>query len=204
MASLFHSLVVIGAGVSASACGGVTNVSSGGTPDEAAGRNGAGGGAGRGAGASLNAGAQSGIGVGGTAGRAGTGGAGGDVLSIDPAISNFPLPDPGTLAQWNCTDQLGGCDSPLDGMQIKPYYLASPCPIDTSRPRSATDCASDEWFRCLSARTGDVVIAVNCECAPMLDAGCSCDGVGPSYRHTVVCHDRDMTCGCAYTGILVH
>jgi hypothetical protein len=117
----------------------------------------------------------------------------------------IPLPDGETLAQWTCTNQLGGCASSIGAMQFRPYELIEPCPVDPTRPRSTADCASDEWFRCLPARTGNVVVAVNCECVPMLDAGCSCHvDRGFSIENTAVCHERDMMCGCAITGILVH
>src|SRR5688572_21243172 len=99
VANLFHSLVVIGAGISGAACGGTTSISSGGKPDEAAG--------------SENGGSQSGgtggqpmvVGLGGAGSSAGGNLAIGGFRPMDPPpTTGGPLPDAGTLAQWGCSN----------------------------------------------------------------------------------------------------
>lgn len=196
MAKLFHALVAIGTGICASNCGGIV-VGTTGKPDEASGGSGAGGNPGGSVGGSGVGGAP--LGGSSAGGITALGG-----VPANPSPVPEPLPDAGTLAQWDCTAVFGGCGSRGANQAVDPYLLSSSCPVDPSRPRSAADCGPNLWFQCTAARYGDagVGILVDCTCAPMTDAGCACPPGFLGRERPSACHGHSMTCGCAYTGIL--
>jgi hypothetical protein len=155
------------------------------------------------------------VGAGGTAagGFLGTGGAaaGGSAGSsaVNPADAAPGLPDPATVAQWDCRMSFAGCEL---GTGAPPYGMAtgltltSQCPVDRNRPRTAADCPDSTWFSCyLAYYTDKTPILVNCACAPRLPG--SCDDC-PSIRNLYVnppaqCNGPVKVCGCIYAGILV-
>ena len=195
----FHAIVVAGAGISASDCGGVADV---GETSEGDGGSSAGGKAAAGASAGGNSGSRP-I-TGGRAasgGRAATGGTPqtGGSLGVEP-------PDPATLAQWDCTaQQLGHCFFRRTEEGPHVYRLSETCLVNPSRPRTSADCPADSWFACLPALwpRQEGTVYVNCQCIPMIDAGCT----GAGYRGVVdcepaVCDGADLICGCAQPVIL--
>jgi hypothetical protein len=75
---------------------------------------------------------------------------------------------------------------------------ATHCAVDVSKPKSAADCAANEWFECrLGVYQGDLV-DVDCGCTAMLGATCACPRAD-----TVTCQGNAKVCSCAITGILV-
>lgn len=185
VARLFNALVVLGAGISASDCGGQIESDT----------NGIGGASGTGG----SAGGTASTGGAPTGGFFGTGGnATGGAISSDATW----LPDAATLAQWSCDGVLSTCGSFGDG----PYVtLSAACPLDATRPSSPADCNSNEWFQCVQAQWLDgTPILVSCECTPYdaADAApCVCIDPNGGYMDAL-CTDREKVCFC-YTGILI-
>jgi hypothetical protein len=188
VASLFHSLVVLGAGISGAACGGTT-IASGGKLDEVAGT------AGGGSRAAGQNGGQSAI-----TGNGGAGSGSGGALLIGgspPMEPLTPLPDAGTLAQWSCSTD--SCANASNG--LRPFSFSQACPVDPQRPRTASECTDSEWFQCFVGAIGGTEVLVNCSCVPKSDAGCVCMSGDVGVQFPSQCADHNMLCGCAYTGI---
>lgn len=202
MSRFFHSLVVFGAGISLSGCGGKT------TDDRQHTDQAAGGSSGFGSGGFASTGGSTQLGFGGTGG-----GAGGDSTGIiigtfqpaDPPKDAGPIPDGATLAQWDCSDQAYGCEY-LGGMGGALVGLHEACPVDESRPRTASDCSSAQWFECDAAILNGRQVAVTCRCTPRGDGGVGCnDGCislnTGQYQPSLLCVNHSKLCGCAVTGI---
>lgn len=176
----FHALVVVGAAVSATACGGRSENQ----PDGEA----TGGGAGDVGGSGTAAGSSNASGAGG-GGTAGTGGRG-------------PFPEP-TLptAQWDCRDSFSGC---VDALGVTAHQLTGSCRVNESGPTSAADCPSGGILTCALAVTvsGEPVL-VNCECWPGGESACGgCSSLNGRNGTPVSCTPELKICECAYTGIL--
>lgn len=189
MPRLFHTLVVFGAGLSLSGCGGrAVGIEESDDPGD----DGAGGApsGGKGGGITFTGGRASGNG-----GARGSGGA--------PGAGGAPF-DPSLSAQWDCTKQLGVCSS--NGTPAMAFFLEEPCPTDPTRPKSTADCAPDEWFECYLAVLAMTPLVVNCQCAPVAaDPNCATCSDVPGYdtrAEPASCVGRTKFCGCAYTGIL--
>jgi hypothetical protein len=190
VAKLFHSLVVLGAGISGAACGGTTTISSGGTPDHAAGSGNGGAGAG---GVRQSSGGRSG--VGGQLILIGTGG-----IGTGGSFDAGSLPDAGTLAQWACSPYLLECGS-ISSSGLTSFLLRTACTVHPELPRSAADCRPSELFECYVASFQGREVLVNCDCTPKSDAG-ECYCVSPRYEFIPAqCSDHSSLCGCAFTGI---
>ena len=204
MSRFFHSLVVFGAGVSLSGCGGKTTDANQHTDEGAGGSSGVGSG-----GESANGGVQSIVGGAGGGVQTILGGATGGATGIvgtplppaDPYIDAGPVPDLGTLAQWDCTQQTGNCEFDSDGIGLE--LLRRACPVDKSRPRAASDCDSTQWFECDEAVLDGRRVAVTCRCMPGGDSGVSCDLCTPLNpgltQRTISCVSHSKICGCAVT-----
>jgi hypothetical protein len=200
----FHAIVVAGAGVSALDCGGAT-VDVGETKSGDGGSS-AGGKAATG-GASQSAGGSGGSrpATGGSAATGGSTATGGTPLTGgSPGVE--PLPDRGTLAQWDCTEQeLGVCYHGQNEYGLSGRVLSESCRVDPSRPRTAADCPANYWFACQSAwwwPENQTAVYVNCQCIST-DGGCT----GVAYPGAVaceiaVCLGEDLICGCAHPVIL--
>jgi hypothetical protein len=188
MSRLFHTLVVVGSGVTISSCGGKT------TGDAASGESSTGGGG------YTNA----------------EGHAGGTVIPTfmsDPSANggsaaedaSIPVVDGGSAGpvatgpstQWSCSTSFGQCrEVQVDGSYVSAYEPET-CHSDPSRPRTEADCALEEWFACELAFIGGQALPVNCSCEPSSTTGCGSVGCpGP-----VTCFDHSKLCGCAITGI---
>lgn len=231
MSRFFHTLVIVGAGISAAACGGQSESHSGGE-----GADGGGGSGGTGAGgAAANGGsaASGGTGAGGTAGgggsggtiatggtggggagRGGTSGSGGSSAGTGGLVlgggtggtgMKGPFPEPELpTSQWDCTNSFTGCVGVLG---VTAHQLTGDCPVDETFPKSAADCASDEIYTCMLAvtATGEALL-VNCECMYGGSAGddrcLGCISLRHRNGEPVSCEPSLKICECAYTGIL--
>jgi hypothetical protein len=216
MSRLFHAVVVAGAGLSVSSCGGKTqhtdsvgaggstaggfaqseNQGQGGTSEPSL--------SSAGAGSALESGGTI---VLGTAGGPEQGGGGAAPTPFDPD-GGADLTGAGTFSQWSCGLSGFGCRNVLLGTSLvtstTAHLLNQPCPIDPSRPRTAADCGVDQWFACDLSIWNDQLIAVSCSCVPRGDGGCDSSGCAgePSYAvGPITCVDHSKLCGCAYTGI---
>lgn len=202
MSRFFHSLVVMGAAISASNCGGKAREGTLRNIDGVAGSGGSTGAGGHSATGGARVGGFRGDGGRASGGAMGSGGplaAGG--YAVDDAGGVF-LPDPGTLAQWSCEGLFAGCSYSADAVSRR-QLLNQACPVDRIRPRSAADCPIDQVFQCRGAvwSSTQTPIAVECECVPASDAGCFCQV--PVYGEVpAVCTERERLCGCALTVIL--
>ena len=222
MSRLFHTLVVVGAGLTAAGCGGKSGRIPGGS---GASGGAAGGGATAGAGtggsdpgtggtsdagsggqAGSGTGGQAGSGAGGQAssGRGGQSGSAGQSGGGDGGIigeAGSPgVPEPGPETTWDCSGQFGVC-LPNQGA----YIGDAVCPEDASRPASAEDCATGEVFTCfIAATTNTDTILVNCSCDPAPSDQCE-PCVWPDGRTVSqgICSDNTRICPCALTGILI-
>jgi hypothetical protein len=223
-APFFHALVVAGAGLSGTECGGVTTdhtrpSNAGGVGGAAAGGAvsgdggstlvGTGGASPFGGTGSTSAGGETGL-FGGTGGTSiggdtsafgGSGGTGGSSTGGQPSLSDAGLHDARMLAQWNCNLALRLC---RPGAYIADTFTAGrtlffPCPVEPSRPQTAADCGPGEWFECQVALwSGGEQILVNCQCSPMGDAGCAVT----TGCEEPICEGTSRACGCAHAVIL--
>jgi hypothetical protein len=168
MSRFFHALVVFGAGVSLSGCGGKTHTE--GLPDSGSG------------GSSATGGTDS-------------SGSGGNSLASGGSDSGSIL-DPATFAQWSCTGIDANCvyDSAPPSVDMK---LHAACPIDPKRPRYPADCRPGEWFECDAALFQGKEIAVDCRCTQG-DAGVGCTVCAEDtpFRRVVSCGNREKICSC--------
>jgi hypothetical protein len=180
MSRFFHTLVVVGAGISAAACGGKSQSRDG---DENAAGSGGTGAAGR-AGNGATGGAE-------TGGGAGTGGMG----------TTGPFPEPQVpTSQWDCFNSFMGC---VDALGVTAHRLTGSCPVDETRPTSAADCATDEIYSCmLAVSVSGEPLLVNCDCWPAEFACDSCISLDSRNGAPVSCTPTLKICECAYTGIL--
>jgi len=194
---LFHTLVVVGAGVTVSSCGGKTQ------SEAANGESSAGPG-----GNATNTGGQAGHKEINPVFTTDTSGVGGGVIVLDDASIVLVGAGGGSVvigpsSQWTCTtfeDQCTGLE--IDGSYLSAYAPQS-CSWDSTRPRSSAECAPEQWFACELASYAGQVLPVNCACVPMGDAGCDpadCRG-DPRTRNLITCFDHSRLCGCAVTGI---
>jgi hypothetical protein len=198
MSSLFHSLVVCGAGITLLQCGGRAQVS--GDEPTSGGAGGSTGGRGSSAqGGRASVGGMFSLGgalsTGGTFGVAGSPGAGG-------ASGAFG----GTSAwqQWDCsTDNIHGCATgPDSGLA---FELGQSCGVNPARPRSANDCGAGQVFSCLTGELNGETGLFNCACLPRTaDVPCPCpsSGLGCNASYSSKCSDVQVHCSCAYTCIL--
>jgi hypothetical protein len=182
---LFHTLVVVGAGLTTASCAGKSEHAPQG---KGAGGDGAG---------------SDGAGRGGASGHANAGGDAGDgsdgTLSVGGA-RNTGDPELGPEAQWDCSAQFGAC------LANQGAFIGDrACPVDPTRPASAEDCADGELFSCFIAATSETEsIMVNCSCAPAPGGPCEAC-VWPDGRtvSSGTCSGDTRVCPCAVTGILV-
>jgi hypothetical protein len=185
----FHALVVVGAAISAAACGGKSEGTSG---DDTAGNGGGG--------------------TGGSLG--GTGGTGGDIVlgGMGGTQPTGSFPEPGPTAQWDCSGNVpsepgvplaDGCFNVLGRTAAS---LTDDCPVDPTFPKSAAECTSDEIFTCILAVAVDgVPVLVNCTCETLFEGTntCSyCTSLSRHYGPPASCTPELKICECAYTGIL--
>lgn len=194
MSRLFHALVVMGAGVSVSSCGG--HLAGGDEPDASTG-GGAGAGGTHGAGGLGGSSGFSGIGGGGTGGSTGTGGTPGTIgvpaPFADAGVTTGDPLRPAPYAQYDCSTSSCVSYAAKGGA----YLITNPCSLDATRPKSAADCPGGLWFECTLALVGTGLFAVNCQCT-MRDCS-SCDNGAPPLQ----CEGSAKLCPCfAYTGIL--
>lgn len=210
----FHAIVVAGAGISASSCGGVSGetesktgepgsggAANAGGAQPTGGNGGSAGGDGGGTGAAGGGGDDSGgsagarpVGTGGTAsgGAKSTGGA-----SLDP-----PAPSAETAAQWDCSNVFGTCQA--QAKELGRHILVNECTVDTNRPRTAADCDAAEWFACQAVAWGfsfRTAIYVNCECVPKENSK-DCAGPVNAFCKYTACEGQQLICGCAYPQML--
>jgi hypothetical protein len=206
MARLFHALVVLGAGISGASCGGKAQESA---PD----RDASAGAGGMHPGVTLTGGDHGG-GQGGQGLQAGGNpGEAGNPIFVIPDASDLAdgagpdLTGGGTYSQWNCPVEAGRCARvSIEGPNLvaEGYVIDQACPVDPRQPHAATDCAADQSFACLIGVWMGQPIAVNCQCAPNTEAGCSIDGCNGFNRPSAVtCLEHTKLCGCALTGILI-
>lgn len=194
MSRLFHSLVVCGAGLTATGCGGRYDSGERQEPSDA--------------GSANRGGSGSAVG----SGSAGAGGApplmlglgGGPSLGGAPGVSGFtfggtaPGPIlPGSQGQWSCDDELGACN---DG-----FILGKQCFRDASRPQSQADCAPGSVLSCLYGSLDSVPVLFNCECLPLVGEMCPCPDVAGggcvNSGGPLTCSPEQVVCGCAFTCI---
>jgi hypothetical protein len=192
MSRFFEALVVAGAGLTLSHCGGATTFDGSGALDGTdVDDDDTGGPDGQDQGVGGRGGASPGSTSGGRpSGSSGTGG----------YASGGYASETGSTTQWNCTTEyecppdFGDLSSPAVG----------PCPVEPWRPRSSSDCEPGAVFRCLRALVDGRSTLVNCECSQAQD--CSCPevfvGGGCSEVRALECGPTDVVCGCAYTCIL--
>lgn len=230
MSRFFHTLVVVGAALSASACGGKSERTLGdddaqsGSGGTASGSGAAGGSAGNtggsGAGGVSTSGGTSGAGgsTSGGTGGAGTGGSsgvsaggsGGDImltggtgaLGGSGAAGASSWPTPGPTAQWSCGNVNAGC---VDVQGKSAMKLTGDCPVDPMLAASPAACSSDQIFTCQLALTvaGETVLT-DCFCWDTGGAKCvGCFSVANNHNGAPLFCDESLNiCGCAYTGIL--
>ena len=230
MSRFFHTLVVVGAAISAAACGGQSESHPGG--EGATGGSGGSGGTGAGGdSASGGSAASSGSGDGARGGSSGTsgtgtGGSGGSILPITGGTSGVggnggtsgtaaagtggmsttgPFPEPELpTSQWNCRHSFVSRDC-VETLGVTAHQLSEDCPIDETLPKSADYCATDEIYTCVLAVTvsGEPVL-VNCDCW-QYSIGYPCVGCSSLDLYNgapVSCEPSLKICECAYTGIL--
>jgi hypothetical protein len=200
VARLFHALVVCGASLTLTQCGGRAE-----GDDDASGGTGPNTGGGPGSG---------GMAVPGTGGWPGTGGVmpGTGGLGTGAAAASGGTPSyggvGGATTEWtgqsNCPAYY--CDQvQVEGRWASAISLFEPCPIERGRPASAADCAPGQRFSCVLGVASGTARLVNCECIAVSD-GCVCPG--PSANGCVdyqsdTCTDQANICGCARTCILI-
>jgi hypothetical protein len=213
--SFFHALVVAGAGLSATDCGGIAN-EEGGAANGGGSRNAGGAGFDAGTSSTGGGGASGYGGVSGSGGAAGSGGTagsgatgfGGGLFGGAPgtggatSITDAGLHDAPTLAQWDCAVSQNGafCSyGAYAGQSHSLLQLTAPCPVNPSLPRTPQDCAPGEWFDCaIASYRGSEPILVACHCWAPSDAGCA----DTSSCIQPVCQGITRACGCAYPVIL--
>ncbi len=196
---LFHTLVVVGAGLAAAHCGGESvthgetdDAGSAGGPQPTGGSSGAGGGS-SGAGSGGVIALSGGTGVGAAGGAAGAGG------------GEIP-PDASVTAQWDCRGLVMSCDytsGPLAGYGYG-VEVAESCPVDPSRPRGPDDCEPGAQFLCQLAVTArGSQLPVNCECVVDESMCGPCVSLSSGTKVSAIRCDEGVTlCPCAFTGIL--
>lgn len=145
--------------------------------------------------------------TGGAAGGAGAGAAAAGSPDGGKSGAAGGLPDPGPSAQWNCEGVSGGCVSGTSG----PYagvgtalLVTKDCPVESNRPRQASDCGEGEEMLChLAVDAEGKQKLINCECEPVDDAGCTqCVSITGQTVNALLCRDGIKVCPCAFTGIL--
>lgn len=189
MSRLFHSLVVCGAGLTLTGCGGRYDREQPEQSDAGSANGGGAGGASAGAGVAQPpvldvGGSQS---LGGTSAVAGFnfgGTAPGPIL-------------PGSEGQWSCDDEVGSCG---DG-----FILQQQCVRDVDRPKSQADCRTGSVLSCLYGSFESIPVLFNCECLPLVGEMCPCpdvvDGRCLDSSGPLTCSPEQVVCGCAYTCI---
>jgi hypothetical protein len=189
VARLFHALVVCGASLTLTQCGGRAS-----GDDDAPGGSGPNTGGGPGSG-----------GVSGTGGMPATGGqgAGGLATGGTPSYGGVGGATSDWSSQSNCPAYY--CDSVLfEGRQVSAIPLNEPCPIERGRPRSVRDCGPSELFSCVLGVAPDGGSRlVNCACILPAIEECLCPaGSGCVTFQSDTCTSEINICSCALTCIL--
>jgi hypothetical protein len=194
VARLFHTLVVCGAGLTLTHCGGGRADTDDGTSP--GGQTGTGG---TGVGGTSTGGASTGGAT--TGGSAGTPGTGGAPTGGSGGFGGFG----GATGEWTNQSYCEAlyCDSvQFEGRQVGAIPLIEPCPIERGRPETPDDCPAGRRFTCALGVADGVARLVNCECLPATDA-CACpDVAGCIGFNSEACTDEVNICGCAQTCIL--
>jgi hypothetical protein len=194
---MFHTIVLMGSGLALS-CGGVAKIEPGSEPGGASGSSNPTSSAG-----SSNA-SAGGSTVGGDFGVGGTGNIiiGGPGGAASAGAAGAPIMPNCPFAQWDCTSSAtsGYCNyNAVYGIEI-----GSDCVCNSSRPRTAADCAPGFTFTCLdgvqSGATTDTPF--QCTCAPTPTDGYLCEACGTGYSNAdYSCQTQTapepVLCGCA-------
>ncbi len=201
MSSLFHSLVVCGAGLTLVSCGGRSEW------DQKESEPAQGGGSNQGGSGSVGSGL---VGSGGAlmlTPSGGTNSAGSSALGGTTGVT-MPGPLlPGAEGQWVCDTELSACAGGfLEDMQVVGFNIGSACAADPTRPKSSDDCAGQGKFSCSIGFFGEQAVLFNCECTPpeLDNQGCPCPETGGgcySSRGPEYCNELQAYCGCAMTCI---
>lgn len=193
MSSLFHTLVVCGAGLTLLDCGGKYSylVEEGDEPS-----------AGRSPGGS-------GASVGGHGGASSDGSAVGGLLfgggpPDGPQPGYPPLAGAGNADEQLECERVRTCGGPSgEGESESIFTLTGACVSAPARPKSVADCGANESLACLVGRLGNRRVLFNCECTPGNDS-CACPDLtlGCTSPQLDGCSDRQVRCGCAWTCIV--
>lgn len=199
LSSLFHSLVVCGAGLTLVSCGGRSE--SGQQESEPA----QGGSSNQGGSGPVATGLVSNGGGLMLTPSGGTNTAGSSSLGGTATTMPGPLL-PGAEGQWVCDSELTGCaTSSFEGMQTYGFRIGSACAADPTRPKSSEDCTGQAKLSCAIGFFDDQAVLFNCECkTPALSDGCPCPEAGGGCygaRGPDYCDELQAYCGCAMTCI---
>lgn len=193
MSSLFHTLVVCGAGLTLLECGGKYSYLVEQEDEPSAGRSPGG----SGAAVAGNGGATSaGSGVGGLL-------LGGGPPDGPPPSAGYPS----VAGAGNADEQLEcsnlACGGPGTGESESTFKITGACARAPARPQSVADCGANESLACLVGMLANRRVLFNCECTAANDS-CACPNLmlGCASPQLDVCSDRQVRCGCAWTCIL--
>jgi hypothetical protein len=170
---MFHTIVLMGSGLALS-CGGVAKIEPGSEPS----------------GASGSSNPPSSGGSGNSSGSAASAGAAGA-----PIMPNCPF------AQWDCTNSATAGFCTYDA--VYGIEIGSDCFCNSSRPRSAADCASGFTFTCLDGVQSGATTNTpfQCTCAPTPTDGYLCEACVSGYNADYSCQTQTASepvlCGCA-------
>ncbi|MGC4089276.1 MAG: hypothetical protein QM756_15595 [Polyangiaceae bacterium] len=202
MANLFHSLVVCGAGIGLMQCGGEANQNASATGGVAAGGASTSGGTSAAGGAlgGANGTVSGGSGAGGSTANGGSGVV--PTGSVQPwGSTDYPS------TQLNCDHELFRCSPGVfQDDAVGAWVIDGSCVLEPQRPRSADDCAANEYFSCSLAVFPDdptLVLPVSCACLPKQAGACGCSATaGCSEEFPSLCTETISICGCAVGCIL--
>jgi len=196
MSTLFHSLVVCGAGITLLQCGGRAQVS-GDEPTNGGAAGSTGGGASSAQGGVVAGGGT--LSMGGPVSTGGTFSVGGSM----PTGTGGSFGGTSAWQQWDCTpDNVHGCASAE--REDTSFALGQSCGVNPSRPRSAKDCAAGQVFSCFVGELNGESGPFNCACLPRTDdVPCPCPSSDLGCSSSYKCSDVQVQCGCAHTCILV-
>jgi hypothetical protein len=197
---MFHTIVLMGSGLALS-CGGVAKIEPGSEPSGASGSSNppSSGGSGNSSGSGNTVGGDFGVGGTITITVGGPGGAGGSAASAGaagaPIMPNCPF------AQWDCTNSATAGFCTYDA--VYGIEIGSDCFCNSSRPRSAADCASGFTFTCLDGVQSGATTNTpfQCTCAPTPTDGYLCEACVSGYNADYSCQTQTASepvlCGCA-------